>query len=129
MQPSHKLYAGAMGALEHQARVFSRMTSERLLMLLALSSQVADPATCAMAGLVYIRRQPQAARDALVASGMDLLSTDLSVRPPLPRASTSPEQLLAAELAYAATVEPPSRRIILSVLRRRLVSGERRTIN
>lgn len=117
-----------MGALEHQARVFSRMTSERLLMLLALSPQVADPADCAMTGLVTIRRQQEAARDALLASGLALLSSDLSDRPPLPRASTSPAQLLAAELAHAATVEPHSKRIILSVLRRRRVSGERRPI-
>lgn len=117
-----------MDALEHQARVFSRMGSERLLMLLALSVQMADPANCAMAGLVTIRQQQKAARDALVASGLEVLNADLNDRPPLPRAIAGPEQLLAAELAYAATVEPPAKRIILSVLRRRPVSGERRTM-
>jgi hypothetical protein len=117
-----------MGALEHQARVFSRMSSERLLMLLALSVQAADPADCAMAGLVTIRQQQKAARDALMASGLEMLNADLSDRPPLPRATASPERLLAAELAYAATVDPPAKRIILSVLRRRPISGERRTM-
>ena len=117
MQPSHSLYDGDSGALEHQARIFSRMTSERLLMLLALSSQTADPATCAMEGLIFIRRQSQAGRDALVASGLGLLSSDLFERPPLSRAASSPERLLLTELAYASTVEPTSKRIILSVLR------------
>lgn len=126
MQQLHSLYPGALGALEHQAWVFSRMTTERLLMLLAMSPKLAKPADCAMTGLALIRQKSQAEREALAKSGLGSLSRDLANRPPPPRRSrrsNSPEHLLAAELAYASVIKPTSKRIILAVLRCRFAGS------
>lgn len=122
MQQLHSLYDGALGSLEHQALVFSRMTTEKLLMLLALSAKVANPANCAMEGPILIRQQSQAERDAFVELGLSLLSSDLVDRPSLPLQPNRPERSLLAELAYGSTIQPTSKRIILSVLRCRPVN-------
>lgn len=122
MRQLFNLGTRSISEMEHQAWVFSRIATAQLLMLLAMSRRMPDPAICAMRGLNLLRKSSGQVRTGLIRNGLAILASDLNERPPLVRESNVLADLIPIELACGSSIFPLSTRIVLSILRCRPLS-------